>query len=127
MDSCSKKHIKDAEIKRTMAPFEEIKKEELKAKLDAKEDFILIDVRGDVAHEQEHIPGAISVPHDNLEPHLGKLDKGKLIIAYCGSYECPLSKQVATKLEELGYNVKAYEGGIKEWRESGYPSEGSAA
>jgi len=110
-----------------MTPFEEMKIDEVKAKLDAKEDFILIDVRGDVAWEEAHIPRAISVPHDTLEDNLGKLDKSKLIVAYCGSYECPLSKRVATKLEELGYNVQAYEGGMKEWREAGNPTEGTKA
>lgn len=55
---------------------------------DAKKDFdagtaVFIDTHAPEQYAQQHIPGAINVPANNLEPHLNKIPKGKKIIAYC--------------------------------------------
>jgi rhodanese-related sulfurtransferase len=43
------------------------------------------------------------------------------IITYCGGPKCPQSMLAAQKLVELGYtNVKAYEGGLEEWKAAGH-------
>ena len=41
-----------------------------------------------------------------------------LIVVYCYTFTCPLSRYLSDKLVELGYhNVLEYPGGLKEWRE----------
>ncbi len=48
--------------------------------------------------------------------------KDEPIVTYCGGVNCPSSKQAAEKLASLGYtNVLAFEGGLQEWTEAGYP------
>ena len=101
---------------------ERIKKEELKKML-GKEDFILLDVRNHPAFLQKHIKGARNLPTDEIDREVKALDKSKLFIVYCGGYTCPLSGYAAEKLSSLGFKVKAYEGGIAEWSEAGFPVE----
>ncbi len=55
---------------------------------EAKKDFdagtaVFIDTHAPDQYAQQHIPGAINVPANNLEPYLNKIPKGKKIIAYC--------------------------------------------
>lgn len=98
----------------------------LKKKLDAKEAFVLLDARSRQSYEEEHIAGAISVPVDEAEKKAGKIipDKKKEIITSCGSFECPASTILAEKLIRMGYKkVSDYKGGIKEWKEAGYPTK----
>ena len=45
-------------------------------------DVLVIDVRGDFAWAQEHVPGAISFPEDQAEQRYNELPRDKLIIAY---------------------------------------------
>jgi hypothetical protein len=55
---------------------------------EAKKDFdagtaVFIDTHAPEQYAQQHIPGSINVPANNMEPHLNKIPKGKKIIAYC--------------------------------------------
>ena len=55
---------------------------------DAKKDFdakaaVFVDTHAPEQFAQRHIPGAINVPANDLEPYVNKIPKGKKIIAYC--------------------------------------------
>jgi len=55
---------------------------------DAKKDFdaktaVFIDTHAPEQYAQRHIPGAINVPANDMEPYINKIPKGKKIIAYC--------------------------------------------
>lgn len=70
----------------------------------------------------EMIPGSHRVPLDTIgrEVSEAKSPKDEEIIVYCGGPKCPQSLQAAQKLMDLGYtNVKAYEGGLEEWKNAG--------
>jgi len=56
--------------------------EELKSKLDQKADVIVVDVRGDISFEQEHIKGAISIPLGEVEARHEEFPKDKEIVFY---------------------------------------------
>lgn len=62
-----------------------ITKEELKKKMDAKEDFILLDVRNpmDYGSSNVKIPGSRRIPLDELEQRFNELDRAKEVVAYC--------------------------------------------
>jgi rhodanese-related sulfurtransferase len=52
------------------------------------------------------------------------LPKNQEIVVYCGGPKCPQSRMAAEKLGKLGYgNVRAYEGGLEEWKGAGYAVE----
>ena len=95
--------------------------EELKELLE-KEDIIVVDVRLPEFYAREHIPGAINIPLEELDKNLDRLNKDKLVVVYCASFDCRLSPAAYRKLKRLGYRVVDYEGGIADWREK-YPVE----
>ena len=91
--------------------------------LDEKQDFLLFDVRQYAGYLEKHIKGAKSLPTEEIEKEATKIEKSKVIVVYCGGYTCPLSGFAAEKLAGMGFKVKAYEGGISEWSEAGFPTE----
>ena len=57
--------------------------EQLKEKLDAGADVVVVDVRGKEDFDEGHIPGAISIPWEELEARYTELPHGEEIITYC--------------------------------------------
>jgi len=57
--------------------------EELKEKLDAGADLVVVDVRSKEEFEQGHIPGAISIPYSEMKARYRELPRDKEIITYC--------------------------------------------
>lgn len=62
-----------------------ITREEVKRKLDTKEDFVLLDVRNPVDYGKSavKIPGAVRIPVDELEGRFAELDPSREVVAYC--------------------------------------------
>lgn len=91
----------------------------------AKKNIILINVLGRDTYNDCHIAGSINVPYQQLDEQLKDINKDTMIVVYCASYDCSLSKKAWKKLQELGFNNSyAYEGGMAEWYQRGYPYEG---
>jgi rhodanese-related sulfurtransferase len=59
--------------------------EELKKRMDAGEDFTVIDVRNPTAWAETDtaIPEAIRVPLDKIEENLSRIPKNRPVVAYC--------------------------------------------
>jgi rhodanese-related sulfurtransferase len=59
--------------------------DELRKRMEAGEDFTVIDTRNPQAWAQsnEKLPEAIRVPVDALDKSLSEIPKGKPIVAYC--------------------------------------------
>ncbi len=96
--------------------------EDVKRKLDANEQFLLIDVREDNEWEKDHLPRAIHLGRGVLERDIEQRvpDINAPIILYCGGgFRSALA---ADNLGKMGYtNVISMDGGIRGWREKGYP------
>lgn len=96
----------------------------VKTKLDAKEEFTLIDVREDHEWSQGHIPSAIHMARGIIERDIEKTipNKSAPIILYCGGgFRSVLS---AFNLQKMGYtNVISMDGGVKDWLNHGYRLE----
>ncbi len=60
-----------------------ISPEELKEKLDAGAEVVIIDVRSKEEFDQGHIPGAISIPYEEIETRYRELPRDKEIVTYC--------------------------------------------
>ena len=89
--------------------------QEAKQIMDTTEGYILLDTRAQEEYDQGHIPGAIVIPHDEIEDKAEQLlpDKNQLILVYCRSGR--RSKLAAEALVKLGYtNIKEF-GGILDW------------
>ena len=85
------------------------------------EDHVLMDVLSFESYDKAHIPGSISCPVDeiNKEKMQDLLSTDSKVIVYCASFECQASTNAARKLENLGYKVLDYKGGLTEWRQKG--------
>jgi len=68
-----------------MADAPRITVEELKKRMEAGEDFTVIDVRNPQAWAESdtQIPEAIRVPLDKLDENLPRIPKGKPVVTYC--------------------------------------------
>lgn len=102
-----------------------ISTEEVKQKLNNKEDFYLIDTLASNSFEARHVPGAKSLPYGTnfikeFEEKIGA-PKDAEIITYCASNGCQLSTLAAEALEDAGYtNVRHYADGLAGWMQAGY-------
>ena len=96
--------------------------EEVKKKIDKGEKFQLVDVREESEFANDHLPGAIHLSKGIIERDIeGRIpDVNAEIVLYCGGGF--RSAMAADNLQKMGYkNVISMDGGIREWREKGYP------
>ena len=96
---------------------------ELKARVEtAEDDLIVLDVRERDAYEGGHIPGARLLPRGQLELRVNQdlPDPTRRILTCCElGY---ISTLAASTLREMGFlHAVALDGGMKAWREVGYP------
>lgn len=93
---------------------------------------VVVDAREAWEYEEGHIPGAISLPFDEVITDPVRLEAfdsgGKPVITYCGGGSCELSLSLAYELAGYGHGPTAvYTGGFPEWEEAGYAVERGAA
>ena len=64
-----------------------IARDELKAKLDRRDNFLLVETLPQTAYEHVHLPGAINLPPDRVSELAPSLlpDKSADIVVYCAS------------------------------------------
>jgi glyoxylase-like metal-dependent hydrolase (beta-lactamase superfamily II)/rhodanese-related sulfurtransferase len=97
--------------------------EELKARVDSRAtDLVVLDVRERDAYEEGHVPSARLLPRGQLELRVNQdlPDPTLRILAYCEIGR--ISTLAAATLREMGYQrAVALDGGMKAWREAGFP------
>lgn len=93
---------------------ESISLDELMERMERGE-VLLLDVRPREEYRMAHIPGAISIPIDELEMHLASLPANKEIVAYCRGPYCLMSAQAVEILRSKGIRASRLEEGVHEW------------
>ncbi|NWF71430.1 MAG: sulfurtransferase [Nitrospirae bacterium] len=95
-----------------------------KARLDRGEVLYFLDVREDAEFAKDHAKGARHLGKGIIERDVETYipNKEEAILLYCGGgYRSILA---ADALQRMGYvNVVSMDGGIKGWRDAGYPIE----
>ena len=95
---------------------------EVKARMDRGDKFLLVDVREESEFAKDHLPRAIQlgkgIIERDIEARVPELNTE--MVLYCGGgFRSALA---ADNLQKMGYtNVISMDGGIREWREKGYP------
>ena len=104
-----------------------IDRDELKNKMDAGDDFVLVEVLPPKSYAKFHLPGALNIPlANNFEQEIEKIvpDREEAVVVYCANKECQASPEAAKKMDQMGYkNVYDYEEGKKDWQSAGLPIE----
>ena len=94
----------------------------VKTRMDRGDKFVLVDVREESEYAKDHLPGAIhlgkGVIERDIEARVPELNTE--LVLYCGGgFRSALA---ADNLQKMGYtNVISMDGGIRDWREKGYP------
>lgn len=110
----------------TTTNIQTISTEDLKQRSEQSKSLEFWNVLTDEYFSGEMIPGSRRVALDRVgrEIHDSSLSKNSEIIVYCAGPKCPQSAMAAQKLADLGFtNVRAYEGGLEEWKNAGYSIE----
>jgi rhodanese-related sulfurtransferase/DNA-binding transcriptional ArsR family regulator len=84
-------------------------------------EVVILDVRPTEEFAAGHIPGALSVPLDQLDAALSRLPKRARIVAYCRGPYCVLAPQAVQRLRVNGFNALRLVDGMPEWRLAGLP------
>lgn len=99
---------------------------ELQSKIANHEPVTLLEALGERFYRDGHLPGALNMPHDQVDAVAARLvpDKSAEVVVYCSSVTCQNSTIAARRLTQLGYtNVAVYPGGKADWRDAGLPLE----
>jgi rhodanese-related sulfurtransferase len=100
---------------------EELTKDDLWRRLQRKDKLVVLDVRPREEYEAGHIPGAVSVPLDELKKRIKELPKSRQIVAYCRGPLCALAPDATRYLKSKGYKVKRLVEGAPDWEAAGLP------
>lgn len=80
-------------------------------------DVLLLDVRPKEEYEQAHIPGAVSIPIEELEEKLASLPSNCDVVAYCRGPYCLMSVEAVELLKTKGINAFRLEKSVQDWQE----------
>ncbi|MFJ7697848.1 ArsR/SmtB family transcription factor [Lysinibacillus fusiformis] len=81
-----------------------------------KGEVLLLDVRPKEEFEQAHIPGAVSMPIEELEDQLATLPTHVDIVAYCRGPYCLMSAEAVKMLTVKGIKAFRLEEGVLDWQ-----------
>jgi rhodanese-related sulfurtransferase len=99
----------------------EVSIDDVKAKLDRGEKFLLVDVREESEYAADHLPGAVHLGKGVMERDVEDRvpDQNTPMVLYCGGgFRSALA---ADNLQKMGYTqVLSMDGGIRGWREKGF-------
>lgn len=98
---------------------EQIERDELLRRAQAGE-VVVLDVRPRAEYAAGHIPGAMSMPLDELASRLAELPADTGIVAYCRGVNCVLAHDAVRLLNSEGRHAVRLIDGMLEWRLAGY-------
>jgi rhodanese-related sulfurtransferase/DNA-binding transcriptional ArsR family regulator len=81
----------------------------------------VLDVRPTEEYAAGHIPGAVSIPLDELADRLAELPDDGQIVAYCRGAYCVLAHDAVRLLTRHGHTANRLADGMLEWRLADLP------
>ncbi|WP_277213398.1 ArsR/SmtB family transcription factor [Isoptericola croceus] len=99
---------------------EEIGRDELRRRLHDGS-VTLLDVRPAEEYASGHLPGAVSIPYDQLADRLDELPADTEVVAYCRGPYCVLAHDAVRVLRDRGRVVRRLADGVLEWEAARLP------
>jgi rhodanese-related sulfurtransferase len=87
-------------------------------------DFLIVDCRSTPNYNRAHLPGAISLPWQEINEDRIRDLPDLPIVTYCWGPSCNAATKGAYRLAASGRTVKEMIGGIEYWIREGHPTEG---
>lgn len=98
---------------------EQVSRQELARRLG--EGVVVWDVRPAAEFEAGHVPGAVSVPPEEIERRLAEVPDGVEIVAYCRGRFCVFADDAVRALTAHDRRAHRLQDGFPEWRRAGLP------
>jgi rhodanese-related sulfurtransferase len=98
---------------------EPVTREELARRLAAGDRLVVLDVRPAGEHAAGHVPGAVSIPVQELRRRLAELPPDQEIVAYCRGPYCAFAHEAVALLRREGFAARRLEDGWPEWEAAG--------
>ncbi|HKQ01503.1 MAG TPA: metalloregulator ArsR/SmtB family transcription factor [Actinomycetes bacterium] len=115
-----------AEVERLAAAYlgsrdqlEPVTREELARRLENGDPVLVLDVRPASEHAAGHVPGAVSIPVEELHRRLAELPRDREIVAYCRGPYCAFAHEAVELLRDEGFAARRLEDGLPEWQAAG--------
>lgn len=89
-------------------------------------DVVVLDTRPAGEYAAGHIPGALSMPVDDLEKRLKELSRKRAYVAYCRGPYCIYADRAVEILTANGRRAQRLREGFPDWRAAGLPVEQTA-
>lgn len=89
---------------------------ELKKRME-KGEVMLLDVRPKEEYEEAHIPGAVSLPIEELRERLASFPADCDVVAYCRGTYCLMSVEAVELLQARGIKAFRLEKEVRDWQE----------
>ena len=83
----------------------------------------VLDVRPAQEYAAGHIPGAVSVPLNELEERIQEISPENKIVAYCRGPYCLLASRAVELLRSKGFEAVRIRDGVHEWKMHGLQLE----
>ena len=101
---------------------EQVSRDELLRRAE-KGEVMVLDVRPREEYQAGHIPGAVSVPVEELADKLGDIPADQDVVAYCRGAYCVLAHDAVRLLAAHGRTARRLADGMLEWRIAELPVE----
>ncbi len=85
------------------------------------EGVVVWDVRPRAEFEAGHVPGAVSVPPEEVQRRLAEVPEGVEVVAYCRGRFCVFADEAVRALAARERRAMRLEDGFPEWRRAGLP------
>jgi rhodanese-related sulfurtransferase/DNA-binding transcriptional ArsR family regulator len=115
-----------AEVERLAAAYvgarddlEPVTREELARRLRDGDDLLVLDVRPAAEFAAGHLPGAVSIPVEELRRRLAELPADREVVAYCRGPYCAFAHEAVELLRDEGFAARRLEDGLPEWQAAG--------
>lgn len=98
---------------------EQVSQQELARRL--ADGIVVWDVRPPAEFEAGHVPGAVSVPPEEVQRRLRDVPGGAEVVAYCRGPFCVYADDAVRQLRQRGRKAFRLQDGFPEWRRAGLP------